>query len=43
MTGYAETARDRGEFLGEGMSMIAKPFTLGEFSGKLHEVLGPSA
>ncbi|AZR34559.1 PAS domain-containing protein [Xanthomonas vasicola] len=42
MTGYAETARDRGEFLGEGMSMIAKPFTLGEFSGKLHEVLGPS-
>ncbi|MBV6850261.1 ATP-binding protein [Xanthomonas axonopodis pv. phyllanthi] len=43
MTGYAETARDRGEFLGEGMSMIAKPFTLGEFSGKLHDVLGPSA
>ncbi|MCC4619460.1 PAS domain-containing protein [Xanthomonas cassavae CFBP 4642] len=43
MTGYAETARDRGEFLGEGMSMIAKPFTLGEFSGKLHEVLGPSS
>ncbi|QBG96329.1 PAS domain-containing sensor histidine kinase [Xanthomonas oryzae] len=43
MTGYAETARDRGEFLGEGMSMIAKPFTLGEFSGKLHAVLGPSA
>lgn len=42
MTGYAETARDRGEFLAEGMSMIAKPFTLGEFSGKLHEVLGPS-
>ncbi|MCD0258876.1 PAS domain-containing protein [Xanthomonas melonis] len=42
MTGYAETARDRGEFLGEGMSMIAKPFTLGEFSAKLHEVLGPS-
>ncbi|MCC8469178.1 PAS domain-containing sensor histidine kinase [Xanthomonas phaseoli] len=42
MTGYAETARDRGEFLGEGMSMIAKPFTLGEFSGKLHDVLGPS-
>ncbi|WP_372390727.1 PAS domain-containing protein [Xanthomonas sp. NCPPB 3582] len=43
MTGYAETARDRGEFLGQGMSMIAKPFTLGEFSGKLHEVLGPSS
>ncbi|MCC8628402.1 PAS domain-containing sensor histidine kinase [Xanthomonas vesicatoria] len=43
MTGYAETARDRGEFLAEGMSMIAKPFTLGEFSGKLHEVLGPSS
>ncbi|MBB5860069.1 PAS domain-containing sensor histidine kinase [Xanthomonas arboricola] len=43
MTGYAETARDRGEFLADGMSMIAKPFTLGEFSGKLHEVLGPSA
>ncbi|KPL48278.1 histidine kinase [Xanthomonas axonopodis] len=43
MTGYAETARDRGKFLGEGMSMIAKPFTLGEFSGKLHDVLGPSA
>ncbi|MCL1500438.1 hybrid sensor histidine kinase/response regulator [Xanthomonas nasturtii] len=43
MTGYAETARDRGEFLAEGMSMIAKPFTLGEFSGKLQEVLGPSA
>ncbi|ENZ96548.1 histidine kinase-response regulator hybrid protein [Xanthomonas fragariae LMG 25863] len=43
MTGYAETARDRGEFLAEGMSMIVKPFTLGEFSGKLHEVLGPSS
>ncbi|MFO3704207.1 PAS domain-containing protein [Xanthomonas codiaei] len=43
MTGYAETARDRGEFLGQGMSMIAKPFTLGEFSGKLHEVLGLSS
>ena len=43
MTGYAETARARGEFLAEGMSMIIKPFTLGEFSGKLHEMLGPSS
>ena len=40
VTGYAEGAADRGEFLGEGMEMIAKPFAVGALAEKISIMLG---
>ncbi|MEJ8815756.1 PAS domain-containing protein [Variovorax ureilyticus] len=39
MTGYAEYALNRSEFLAEGMQMISKPFALEEFVHKLREMV----
>lgn len=36
MTGYAKEAPVRGEFLGDGMDMIAKPFAVDELAGRVH-------
>jgi PAS domain S-box-containing protein len=40
MTGYAETAANRSTFLGVGMNLIAKPFSLDDFSGQVGQILG---
>ena len=40
VTGYAEGAAHRGEFLGEGMEMIAKPFAIGALAEKISIMLG---
>ena len=40
VTGYAEQAAIRGDFLGEGMDMIAKPFPIDALSAKIREVIG---
>ena len=39
ITGYAESAADRGDFLLTGAQILAKPFTLDELSGKIRELL----
>ena len=39
MTGYAETAVNRSEFLDAGMSLITKPFALNDFSTRVHQML----
>jgi len=38
VTGYAANAAVRGEFLGSGMEMLTKPFTLTAFSAKIQEL-----
>ncbi|MEE7545696.1 PAS domain-containing protein [Xanthomonas sp. Kuri4-1] len=40
MTGYAETARNQSDFLAEGMSMIAKPFSLSELGEAVARIFG---
>ena len=40
VTGYAEQAAIRGEFLGAGMDMIAKPFAIDALSAKIRQVIG---
>ena len=40
MTGYAENARLRAEFLGEGMEMVAKPFTTDLLARRIREMIG---
>jgi PAS domain S-box-containing protein len=40
MTGYAHTAVSRGDFLAEGMRMIAKPFSLVALSDAVAAILG---
>jgi signal transduction histidine kinase/CheY-like chemotaxis protein len=40
MTGYAEKAALRSEFLRDGMRLIAKPFTTDELSKHVQEILG---
>ena len=40
ITGYAARALDRGDFLGEGMDMITKPFDLEQLARKISEMLG---
>ena len=40
MTGYAASALNRGDFLAEGMEMIAKPFDLEQLGRKIREMLG---
>ncbi len=39
ITGYAASARNRGDFLGEGMAMMSKPFDLGALARKVEEML----
>lgn len=39
VTGYAETATVRGEFLGDGMDMVAKPFGINALSEKVRDML----
>ena len=36
---YAERAAIRGEFLGQGMEMIAKPFAMDVLSAKIREMI----
>jgi PAS domain S-box-containing protein len=43
MTGYAENALNRQQFLGEGMDMIVKPFQLAEFLDKVRKMLDRAA
>ena len=40
ITGYAERAAVRGDFLGPGMEMIAKPFAIDTLAAKVREMLG---
>lgn len=40
ITGYAEQATRRGSFLGTGMSMITKPFSLEALAAKVDELIG---
>ncbi|KKC27589.1 hypothetical protein WP12_02555 [Sphingomonas sp. SRS2] len=40
VTGYAENAAIRADFLGENMSMITKPFSLDDLGQKIGEILG---
>ncbi len=40
VTGYAETAAVRADFLGPGMQMIAKPFDMDALATKIREMLG---
>ncbi len=42
MTGYAATATNRGDFLGEGMEMITKPFDLEQLALKIRGMLATS-
>ena len=39
ITGYAERATVRSEFLGQGMEMIAKPFAIDVLSAKIREMI----
>ena len=43
VTGYANKAENRGEFLGEGMDMLAKPFTIDALAHKVEAMLATSA
>ncbi len=43
MTGYAENAAVRSEFLAEGMEMIAKPFALDALALRIRAILDPDA
>ena len=39
MTGYAQNAASRSEFLAPGMEMIAKPFSMDEMAAKIRDML----
>ena len=43
MTGYAQSAAARTEFLAPGMEMIAKPFAMDELAAKIREMLAGGA
>ncbi|MEO7399188.1 MAG: PAS domain S-box protein [Polaromonas sp.] len=43
MTGYAQSAAARSEFLAPGMEMIAKPFSMDELAAKIREMLASGA
>jgi CheY-like chemotaxis protein len=43
VTGYAEHAAVRGDFLGWGMDMLTKPFALNALGLKIREMIGPAA
>ena len=40
VTGYAERAAVRAEFLDEGMDLIAKPFAIDTLSARIREMIG---
>jgi DNA-binding response OmpR family regulator len=40
VTGYAELATSRHEFLGRGMEMVTKPFAVDALALKVREILG---
>jgi ActR/RegA family two-component response regulator len=40
LTGYAEMAAARGGFLGEGMQMIVKPFSIDAIINRVQGLLG---
>jgi PAS domain S-box-containing protein len=42
MTGYAEKAAIRSEFVGEGMDLITKPFTVDHLAAKIREMIEPT-
>jgi CheY-like chemotaxis protein len=41
ITGYASKAAVKNEFLGEGMDMLAKPFTIDALAHKVKDMLKP--
>ena len=43
MTGYAQSAAARSEFLAPGMEMISKPFSMDEMAAKIRSMLGSHA
>jgi PAS domain S-box-containing protein len=43
VTGYAEHATERGRFLGPGMDMITKPFTLDALAVKIREMIASAS
>lgn len=43
MTGYAENAASRSEFLAPGMEMISKPFAMDALAAKIREMLRDDA
>jgi CheY-like chemotaxis protein len=43
VTGYAENAAVRSEFLDRGMDMLTKPFALSALGLKIREMIGPAA
>ena len=43
VTGYAEHATERGRFLGPGMEMITKPFTLDALAVRIREMIAAGA
>lgn len=42
VTGYAETAAVRDDFLDRGMDMLTKPFSLNALGLKINEMIGPA-
>ncbi|RZI94559.1 MAG: PAS domain S-box protein, partial [Variovorax sp.] len=42
MTGYAEHATTRSEFLAPGMELIAKPFTIDDFAQRVEAIVRPA-
>jgi PAS domain S-box-containing protein len=43
LTGYAESAAHRQDFLGNGMAMMTKPFSLEALAGKIDEMIASTA
>ena len=39
MTGYAEKAAMRGQFLGAGMDLVTKPFTLDDLADAIRRMI----
>jgi CheY-like chemotaxis protein len=42
MTGYAEKATLRSDFVGEGMDLITKPFTVDHLAAKIRDMIEPA-
>ncbi|MDB5742319.1 MAG: hypothetical protein JWR68_634 [Polaromonas sp.] len=43
MTGYAQSAASRSEFLAPGMDMVSKPFSMDDMAAKIRDMLSGSA
>jgi DNA-binding response OmpR family regulator len=43
ITGYAEAAKHRADFLLPGADLLAKPFQMENLAAKIHELLATSA